>query len=279
MGLLQSGLVVADGAFKMLLDGGRPGERRRIQPARHGDDRERSDDGRHGQADDPHYSENGIDGLEYLHGIWDGGTFTAIWAHDHAEERVALIRLFEIFDARLSAHPTTFRQRITAPGLPATGAHLIPVDHAGRSQMSPEEIDAIASTVRTLLGGEWTDKDGATRALLSSDVIVVAPYNLQVDALAEALPGIRVGTVDRFQGQEAPVAIVSMTASAPEDVPRGMDFLLSPNRVNVAISRGKALSLIFASPRLLETKCTTVDQMRLVNALCALPVWTREDQT
>ncbi|AHM05757.1 Superfamily I DNA and RNA helicase and helicase subunit [Roseibacterium elongatum DSM 19469] len=183
----------------------------------------------------------------------------------------------QFYEDRLHAHPSTTGQRVLAQGLPSTGAHLVPVDHAGRSQVSPEEINAIASTVRNLLGGQWTDKDGHTRALQAADIIVVAPYNLQVDALSEASPEIRVGTVDRFQGQEAPVAIVSMTASSADETPRGLDFLLSRQRMNVAISRGKALSLVFASPRLLETKCTTVDQMRLVNALCALPIWTGEE--
>jgi superfamily I DNA and/or RNA helicase len=105
------------------------------------------------------------------------------------------------------------------------------------------------------------------------DIIVVAPYNAQVNALSDALPGLRVGTVDRFQGQEAPVALVSMTASSAEETSRGLGFLLSRERLNVAISRGKALSLVFAAPRLLETPCATVEQMRLVNALCALPRW------
>lgn len=107
-----------------------------------------------------------------------------------------------------------------------------------------------------------------------SDIIVVAPYNAQVNALREALPeGIRVGTVDKFQGQEAPVCLVSMTASSAEETPRGMDFLFSLNRINVAVSRAKGLALVFGAPRLREAKCKTVDQMRLVNTLCVLPVF------
>ena len=101
---------------------------------------------------------------------------------------------------------------------------------------------------------------------------------MQVNALTDALPGIRVGTVDRFQGQEAPVALVSMTASSAEETSRGLDFLLSRERLNVAISRGKALSLVFASPRLCETSCATTEQMRLVNTLCALPRWTSKEE-
>jgi uncharacterized protein len=107
-----------------------------------------------------------------------------------------------------------------------------------------------------------------------SDIIVVAPYNAQVSALREALPEtIRVGTVDKFQGQEAPVCLVSMAASSAEETPRGMEFLFSLNRINVAVSRAKALALVFGSPRLREAKCVTIKQMRLVNTLGALPVW------
>ncbi|MFD2815048.1 AAA domain-containing protein [Paracoccus aerius] len=107
--------------------------------------------------------------------------------------------------------------------------------------------------------------------LCESDIIVVAPYNAQVNALSDALPrGIRVGTVDKFQGQEAPVCLVSMTASSAEETSRRMEFLFSLNRINVAVSRAKGLALVFCSPRLRETKCETVEQMRLVNTICAL---------
>ena len=105
-----------------------------------------------------------------------------------------------------------------------------------------------------------------------TDIIVVAPYNAQVNALQDALPtGIRVGTVDKFQGQEAPVCLVSMTASSAEETTRGMEFLFSLNRINVAVSRAKALALVFGAPRLREAKCNTIEQMQLVNTLCALP--------
>ena len=118
--------------------------------------------------------------------------------------------------------------------------------------------------------GKWTDWEGTRRPLRERDIIVVAPYNAQTNALSDALPGIRVGTVDKFQGQEAPVALVSLTASSVEEMPRGLEFLLSRERLNVAVSRGRALSLVFASPRLLHAGCTSVEQMRLVNAVCAL---------
>ncbi len=106
------------------------------------------------------------------------------------------------------------------------------------------------------------------RAAGITDVVVVSPFNAQVNALQEALPGIRVGTVDKFQGQEADVVIYSMGSSSGEDVPRGLEFLLSRNRLNVAISRARCLAYLVASPRLLEVNCRSIPQMRLANALC-----------
>lgn len=177
----------------------------------------------------------------------------------------------QFYEDRLESHPSTALQSVEARGLPSCGAWRVPVDHEGRAQICAEEIEAIRDTIERLLAGTWTDRNGRSRPVCESDIIVVAPYNAQVNALSEALPAIRVGTVDRFQGQEAPVALVSMTASSSEETSRGLDFLLSRERLNVAVSRGKGLSLVFASPRLLHTNCATVEQMRLVNALCALP--------
>ena len=101
-----------------------------------------------------------------------------------------------------------------------------------------------------------------------TDLVVVSPYNAQVNALAEALPGVRVGTVDKFQGQEADAVVYSMVSSSGEDVPRGLEFLLSRNRLNVAISRARCLAYLVCSPRLLEVNARTIPQMRLANALC-----------
>ena len=177
----------------------------------------------------------------------------------------------QFYQGKLHSHEITVNQRILADALPETGAWMMPVDHDGRAQECPEEVAAIEATVGALLSGAWFDKDGSEREMRPNDIIVVTPYNAQVNALSDALPGIRVGTVDRFQGQEAPVALISMTASSAEETTRGLEFLLSRERLNVAVSRGKALSLVFASPRLSSTPCSTVDQMRLVNTLCALP--------
>lgn len=179
----------------------------------------------------------------------------------------------QVYEGRLTSHPDTACQRVTDTTLPEAGAFWVPVPHEGNAQIAQEEVVAIGRTVTELLGGSWTEKDGSTRPIGETDIIVVAPYNAQVNALRDALPsGVRVGTVDKFQGQEAPICLVSMTASSAEETSRGMEFLFSLNRINVAVSRAKGLALVFGAPRLREAKCNTVEQMRLVNTLCALPV-------
>ena len=177
----------------------------------------------------------------------------------------------QVYEGRLTSHSDTARQRVTGTSFPTAGAFWVPVPHEGNAQTAPEEVAAIQEAARDLLSGAWTENDGTIRSMRQSDIMVVAPYNAQVNALRDALPeGIRVGTVDKFQGQEAPVCLVSMTASSAEETSRGMDFLFSLNRINVAISRAKGLALVFGSPRLREARCETVEQMRLVNRLCAL---------
>jgi superfamily I DNA and/or RNA helicase len=119
------------------------------------------------------------------------------------------------------------------------------------------------------LGQRWTDREGVVHRIGVDDILVVSPYNMQVNLLRTRLPeGARVGTVDRFQGQEAAVVLISMATSSGYDLPRQIEFLYSRNRLNVAISRARCLAVIVASPRLLETSCSTIEQMRLVNALC-----------
>src|SRR5262249_8234173 len=108
------------------------------------------------------------------------------------------------------------------------------------------------------------------RPLREEDVIVVAPYNAQVRCLRQAIsdPRVRIGTVDKFQGQQAAVVFYSMASSSGDDVPRGLAFLFSSHRLNVAISRAKCRAYLVASPRLLDASCKTIEQMRLANALC-----------
>jgi predicted RecB family nuclease len=150
------------------------------------------------------------------------------------------------------------------------GVRFLPVEHVGHRTASPEEAQAVRDEIVRLLGTgtAYADEDGE-RSLRYEDFIVVAPYNAQVRCLREALPeSVRVGTVDKFQGQEATVVFFAMASSSGEDVSRGLDFLFSRNRLNVAVSRARCVAYVVASPRLLETSCRTVEQMRLVNALC-----------
>jgi predicted RecB family nuclease len=173
------------------------------------------------------------------------------------------------YDGRLDSAAGCERQRIDSPGLAGAGLRYMAVEHQGNQQQSREEADVIAAEIRTLLaGGTFTNREGVTRALAPADILVVAPYNMQVRCLRERLPAsVEVGTVDKFQGREAPIVYFSMASSSGEDVPRGLEFLFNRNRFNVAVSRAKCLAVVVCSPRLIEARCRTVEQMRLVNAL------------
>jgi uncharacterized protein len=177
------------------------------------------------------------------------------------------------YAGELRSAPGCERRRVDASGaLTGAGLRLLPVEHRGNAQAAPEEADAIAAACADLLaGGTVTDAAGATRPLTPADVLIVAPYNLAVRCLQARVPaGVRVGTVDKFQGQEAPVVFWAMTSSEGEDVPRGLEFLFSLNRLNVAVSRAQCLAVLVASPRLLDAEARTVEQLRLLNAAALL---------
>jgi uncharacterized protein len=153
--------------------------------------------------------------------------------------------------------------------LKSTGISWVPFAHADCGQKSEEEAARIGELYTSLLGQRWTNRDGVTEAIGPADILIVSPYNMQVNLLKATLPaGARVGTVDKFQGQEAAVVLVSMTTSTAEDVSRGLEFLYSRNRLNVAISRARGLAVVVASPALLEASCNSIEQMKLVNTLC-----------
>jgi len=176
------------------------------------------------------------------------------------------------YDGRLAARLENRNQRLNTNGpLDGTGLRYIPVQHNGNQSESPEEVAKVRELVNDLFasGATWTDKTGEQSPLKLGDILVVAPYNAQVSALAKALPvGARVGTVDKFQGQQAPIVIYSMTTSSPEDAPRGMEFLYSLNRLNVAISRAQCVAVVVACPALFQAECKTPRQIQLANALC-----------
>jgi predicted RecB family nuclease len=176
-----------------------------------------------------------------------------------------------MYDGRLRSAPGREYQRVDAiADLAGTGLRWLPVEHEGHSQSSPEEADRIAEAVEPLLAGAtYTDSNGVEHQLAPADILVLAPYNAQVRCLLERLPtGVRVGTVDKFQGQQAQVAFFSMATSSGEEIPRNVEFLFSRNRLNVAISRARCLAILVCSPRLLDIHATSIEQMRLVNALC-----------
>ena len=177
------------------------------------------------------------------------------------------------YEGRLASREGLEKQCIAGvEGLPPSGLVMVPVEHDGNKNFSDEEVAVVAELVERLTrpGATWTDRVGATRAIQASDILVVAPYNSHVTRLTERLAptGVRVGTVDKFQGQEAPVVIYSMATSRPEDAPRGMEFLYSRNRLNVATSRARCLAILVASPRLFEPDCHTPRQIQLANGLC-----------
>jgi superfamily I DNA and/or RNA helicase len=134
-----------------------------------------------------------------------------------------------VYEGRLASDEGAGRQRIFDDSRRSlSGVHMVEVPHAGNSQSSQEEVVGIRRQINLLLGKRFRDRDGNERSLKLNDILVVAPYNLQVNALKAGLPsGARVGTVDKFQGQEAPVCIVSMTTSSGDEIPRGVDFLFS----------------------------------------------------
>ena len=177
------------------------------------------------------------------------------------------------YEGRLVSHAGLELQHLEGvEGLPGSGLAMVAVEHDGNRNWSQEEIDVVASLVNQLTqqGVTWTDRHGKAHVMRGEDILVVAPYNSQVTRLTERLAhtGARVGTVDKFQGQEAPVVIYSMATSRPEDAPRGMEFLYSLNRLNVATSRARCLAVVVASTRLFEPECHTPRQMQLANGLC-----------
>ncbi|MEO8217019.1 MAG: TM0106 family RecB-like putative nuclease [Acidobacteriota bacterium] len=187
-----------------------------------------------------------------------------------------------VYDGRLDSEPECANNRLALMDngrFASAGLSYLPVEHTGNAQDSPEEAEAIADAVAELLRGttlslwKWSASSAVTRNLEQNDMMVVTPYNAQVRKIRQTLAGrglsaVRVGTVDKFQGQEAPVVFFSMATSSGEDIPRSVDFLFSRNRLNVAISRAQCLAVLVTSPKLLDVHCNTIEQMKLVNSLC-----------
>ncbi|MBN9983795.1 TM0106 family RecB-like putative nuclease [Rhizobium laguerreae] len=175
------------------------------------------------------------------------------------------------YGGRLHPRPGLEVQDVRSGGrISGAGLRYVPVPTEGNQSSSPEEADCIRDLVDEILGAgtTWIDKHGVEAPVTLNEILIIAPYNAQVIELQDRIPGGRIGTVDKFQGQEAPIVIYSMTTSSYADAPRGMEFLYSLNRLNVATSRAKCICVLVASPSVFEAQCRTPRQMQLANAFC-----------
>jgi predicted RecB family nuclease len=175
------------------------------------------------------------------------------------------------YESRLVSHAGLENQKVNvSEPFSGAGLWLITVKHSGNQSHSQEEIEVVVPLFKflTKAGNTWTDANGKQHPLSADRVLIVTPFNDQVNRLSQRLPNAQVGTVDRFQGQEGTVVIYSMAASSVEDAPRGMEFLYDLNRFNVATSRARCSCIVVASPVLFEPDCRTPKQIELANALC-----------
>ena len=182
-----------------------------------------------------------------------------------------------VYEKRLHSHPTCRNQRIDIPKGTAgfvrieSGVQFVGIEHDGNIQKSDEEVTRVCEIFEELIGHSYTSSDGTTKALELDDFLFISPYNAQVRALQAALPiGARVGSVDKFQGQEAPVCILSLCCSYGEYGSRGLAFILDRNRINVAISRAQCLAIVIADPRIASAPANTIAEMMLINIFCKL---------
>jgi uncharacterized protein len=175
------------------------------------------------------------------------------------------------YDSKLRSKDGCEKQVIKGSGaVSGSGLYFLPVVHSGNQNCSPEEAQAVGRLVRAILADNatWIDREGNEKLIALHDIVIITPYNAQVFEIQQHLPGARVGTVDKFQGQQAPIAIYSTATSSHRDAPRGMEFLYSLNRFNVATSRAKCVSILVSSPEIFEAECRTPRQIQLANAFC-----------
>jgi uncharacterized protein len=175
----------------------------------------------------------------------------------------------QIYEGRLTSHVSCAQQNTQF----GTGLRWIRAEHAGRSTESYEESALVVEQIRSMIGTDWTNQTGESAPLTAGDFMVVAPYNDQVRLLRRefdhtlGLRGVQVGTVDKFQGREAPVVFFTMTTSSGDDMPRGPEFLFSRNRLNVAVSRARCLAYLVCTEELLNSRARSIEEMRLIGTL------------
>jgi uncharacterized protein len=234
-----------------------------------------------------HPSEAGLSGLSFINqgrDVVPEGFGVLLGITKRMHPKITEFVSEQVYESKLRAADGCENQAISGDDwLSGAGLRWNPINHQGRSMHSPEEVEAVVDSFYSILGREFTDAYGNKSPIGPRDIFVVTPYNIQRTALLKALTShpdaetfdvtlevmrSRVGTVDKAQGDEAAVVLVSYTSSSREDIPHGMDFLYSKNRFNVAVSRARALVVVFASPDLLNVKCRTIAQVKLVNMLC-----------
>ena len=229
-----------------------------------------------------HPAESGLSVLDYLlhetstipddMGIFLGTTY-------RMHSRINHFISGHMYEGKLRAHPGNDQRIIEVPKAYSAktpegplnqdaGLVFVPVQHEGNTQASPEEVDVIQHLAQELLGRSFHtgDEQNTIRPITWKDMLFVAPYNHQVRKLKDRLgDAAKVGSVDKFQGQEAPIVVLSLCASDPSESPRGLDFLLDRNRLNVAISRAQTLAIVVANPKIGLTPAVSIEQMKLLN--------------
>ncbi len=208
----------------------------------------------------------------------DKGIFLPISYRMNPEVCSDISKLF--YDDLLSSHESTNKQKLILcdslkQQIPESGVYHIPVNHLGNEQSSMEEAEKITNLYQYLLECQWVDQEGHTKPITEEDILITAPFNMQVaiikeELLKKSISTPRVASVDKFQGQEAPVSILSLGASTIKDAPRGIGFLLNRNRINVALSRARCLSIVVASTNLTDIRFNSIENMELMNIFCKI---------
>ena len=199
----------------------------------------------------------------------DEGLFLGVTYRMHPKICSFVSEMF--YEDKLTSISGCKNQSVNTRGIiDGPGLFYLPVFHSGNTSSSVEEATAVRRLVADILetGETWTDRGGTQKVITLNDIVIIAPYNAHVCEIQKLLPTARVGTVDKFQGQEAAIAIFSMATSTYSDAPRGMEFLYSSNRFNVAISRAQCAAVLVASDNLFNVNCMTPRQMQLANPFC-----------
>jgi len=176
----------------------------------------------------------------------------------------------QFYENKLLSKKHLDQQQIIGSKYAGDGLCLEEIEHSGNTNSSLEEVEKVKAIVEHLTSGDvrFINENGEEAILTANHIKIITPYNAQVQAIKKRLPDLEVGTVDKFQGQEAPVVIYSVATSSLEDAPRGMDFLFSPNRLNVAVSRARTRFIMVANPAIFEAECKSPYQIKLANAFC-----------